>query len=64
MQPGHWTSQQYDGGQELYLDQTICLPGTIIAYYVGTEVSEEEKDVSPSRYVFKIATGPEMLKTP
>ena len=52
-------SQQYDGGQELYLDQTICLPGTIIAYYEGTELSEEEKDVSTSRYVFKIPTGPD-----
>ena len=40
-----WPSQQYDGGQELYLDQTICLPGTIILYYEGTEFSEEEKDV-------------------
>ena len=52
-------SQQYDGGQELYLDQTICLPGTIIAYYEGTELSEEEKNASKSRYVFKIPTGPE-----
>ena len=56
-------SQQYDGGQELYLDQTICLPGTIIADYEGTELSEEEKEVSTSRYVFKISTGPETANT-
>jgi hypothetical protein len=54
-------SQQYDGGQELYLDQTSCQPGTIIAYYEGTELSDEEKDASSSRYIFTIPTGPDTV---
>ena len=42
--------------KELYLDQTICLSGTIIAYYEGTELNKEEKGLSTSWYVFKIPT--------
>ena len=55
-------SQQYDGGFELYLDQTVCQPGTVIAYYEGTELSEAEKDASTSRYIFSIPTGPDTVR--
>ena len=54
-------SQQYDGGQELYLDQKSCQPGTIIAYYEGKELSDEEKDASMSRYIFTVPTGPDTV---
>ena len=52
-------SQQYDGGQELYLDQTSCQPGTIIAYYEGEELSDEQTIASTSRYIFTFPTGPD-----
>jgi len=47
-------SQQYDGGQELYLDQSQCPAGTTIAYYDGKEISEDEADRSTSKYIFKL----------
>ena len=50
-------SQQYDGGQELYLDQTHYKKGTIIAYYEGELITAVEKDLRESRYIFAIPTG-------
>ena len=50
-------SQQYDGGQELYLNQPTCTPGTTIAYYDGTQISEAEADRSTSKYIFKLDAG-------
>ena len=50
-------SQQYDGGEELYLDQSECPVGTVIAYYDGKYISETEKSLSSSRYIFEIPTG-------
>ena len=50
-------SQQYEGGEELYLDQEVCKKGTIIAYYSGKAISETEKDSSSSKYIFEIPNG-------
>jgi len=50
-------SQQYDGGQELYLNQPTCTPGTTIAYYDGTLISAVEADKSTSKYIFKLDAG-------
>ena len=47
-------SQQYDGGQELYLDQSQCPARTTIAYYDGKEISEDEADRGTSKYIFKL----------
>ena len=50
-------SQQYEGGEELYLDQKECKRGTILAYYTGKIISEAEKAKSASKYIFEIPSG-------
>jgi len=50
-------SQQYEGGEELYLDKEVCKKGAILTYYTGKVISEQEKVSSTSRYIFEIPNG-------
>ena len=50
-------SQQYEGGEELYLDQAFCDKGTIICYYTGRQITAEEASASSSRYIFQLRLG-------
>jgi hypothetical protein len=50
-------SQQYQGGEELYLAQPKCIPGKIITYYNGTPISKADCDSSTSRYIFEYPHG-------
>jgi hypothetical protein len=52
-------SQQYEGGEELFLDQEACSSGTIICYYPGKRISGIEADASTSTYIMQTQIGPD-----
>jgi hypothetical protein len=52
-------SQQYDGGEELFLDQEVCTQGTIICYYPGKRITGAEAEASSSRYIMSTQIGPD-----
>ena len=52
-------SQQYEGGEELFLDQEACSSGTIICYYPGKRISGAEADASTSTYIMQTQIGPD-----
>jgi hypothetical protein len=52
-------SQQYEGGEELFLDQEVCKQGTIICYYPGKCITVEEVHASSSKYIMRTQIGPD-----
>ena len=52
-------SQQYEGGEELFLDQEACNSGTTICYYPGKRITGAEADVSTSTYIMQTQIGPD-----
>ena len=52
-------SQQYEGGEKLFLDQEVCTHGTIICYYPGKRITGAEAEASSSRYIMSTQIGPD-----
>ena len=50
-------SQQYEGGEELFLDQEVCTQGSIICYYPGKRITGAEAEASSSKYIMSTQIG-------
>ena len=51
-------SQQYEGGEELFLDQEVCSQGTIICYFPWRNIMGAEAEASSSTYIMCTQIGP------